>query len=305
MILDRALDAGLEATVVGGFSRIGYEVRSRTGGWQDYDLAGLRILITGGTSGIGLAAATRAAAQGAHVAITGRDPQRLARAADRIGGALTLACDASDLQASAAMLDDAISGLGGLDVLVHNAGALDEDHHLSPQGHERTYAVHVLTPFLLTAKALPHVQRVITMSSGGMYSQTLDPERLEMGPDRYDGVTAYARAKRAQVALNELWAERFPRPVFSAMHPGWADTPGVQHSLPRFRRLTQPILRTPEQGADTLLWLAGTHVPSGRFWLDRRERATVWFPWLRYDRDAVERTWAMVAEQSGAGPLVG
>lgn len=44
--------------------------------------------------------------------------------------------------------------------------------------------------------------------------------------------------------------------AFHAMHPGWADTPGLAAALPRFRRVMRPLLRTPEQGADTITWLA-------------------------------------------------
>ena len=62
------------------------------------------------------------------------------------------------------------------------------------------------------------------------------------------------------------------------MHPGWADTPGVASSLPGFRRLTGPILRTNEQGADTIVWLAARPTrrcrSTGGFWHDRRERPT-------------------------------
>ena len=69
---------------------------------------------------------------------------------------------------------------------------------------------------------------------------------------------AYANAKRAQVVLNELWSKHRAASgvVFHAMHPGWADTPGVRESLPRFRALMGPLLRTPSQGADTMVWLA-------------------------------------------------
>jgi hypothetical protein len=64
---------------------------------------------------------------------------------------------------------------------------------------------------------------------------------------------------------------------FAAMHPGWADTPGLQRSLPRFHRLTRPLLRDDRQGADTIVWLAtapAAEVPGGRFWHDRRPRPT-------------------------------
>lgn len=299
------VDAALEATVVGSFSRVGYAVRSRLQSWSTaYDLAGQRILITGGTSGIGLAAARSAVQQGAAVVITGRDQTRTARAADAIG-ATAIAADAADLGALPSLVEQSVDALGGLDVLVNNAGSLDEQFARSPQGFENTYAVQVLAPFMLTALVLPLVQKVITVSSGGMYTERLDARTMQMGPQDYSGVTAYARAKRVQVALNAQWARRFPSgPTFAAMHPGWADTPGVQRSLPGFRRITSPILRTPEQGADTILWLAGHDVASGRFWLDRTQRTEVRLPWLSYDQAEVERVWDIVAEQSGAAALL-
>ena len=83
--------------------------------------------------------------------------------------------------------------------------------------------------------------------------------------------------KRAQVVLSEQWAEalRGEGIAVHAMHPGWADTPGVRRWLPTFRLATRPLLRTPEQGADTIVWLAAAEEPgrsSGRFWHDRRQR---------------------------------
>ena len=278
------LDAALEATVVGSFSSIGYGYRSRVGHWnQDFDLTGTRVLLTGGTSGIGLAAATRLAACGATVAITGRDPDRLDAAAEAISGTglrpVTIVSDAADLDQVCETFDTALDALGGIDVLINNAGALTAQFVRTPQGFEQTYAVHVLAPFLLTRLALPTVGKVITMSSGGMYTQGLAAD-MQMAAADYDGVRAYAMAKRAQVVLNEVWATRYPDgPVFAAMHPGWADTPGVQDALPGFQRLMRPILRTPEQGADTLVWLTAAEVPTGGFWLDRQERTTVRLPW--------------------------
>jgi NAD(P)-dependent dehydrogenase (short-subunit alcohol dehydrogenase family) len=90
-------------------------------------------------------------------------------------------------------------------------------------------------------------------------------------------VKAYARAKRAQVVLTREWARRVApsRAVFHVMHPGWVDTPGLHQSLSMFGRIMGPILRTPEQGADTIVWLAAAADPlrsSGRLWLDRAPR---------------------------------
>lgn len=304
---ERVIDALLEATVVGGFSRIGYAVRSRLGDWDtELDLTGRRVLLTGGTSGIGLAAAQALTTAGATVAITGRDDARLAAARDTIAGfgpaPITLRADSADLTAVSDMFQRCLDELGGLDVLINNAGALTHKYTTCPQGFEQTYAVHVLAPFLLTRLAIPVIGEqgtVVTVSSGGMYTEKLEPAAVQMEATDYDGVAAYAKAKRAQVALNEAWAARYPQgPTFAAMHPGWADTPGVQDSLPGFRRLTAPVLRTPEQGADTMVWLAASKVPSGRFWLDRRARSTVWLPWTRYSEADVEAVFEQVQTQT-------
>ena len=73
-----------------------------------------------------------------------------------------------------------------------------------------------------------------------MYTARLDVGDLESGRGDFDGPSAYAHSKRAEVVLTELWAERLRGwgIVVHAMHPGWADTPGVQRSLPRFHRVT-------------------------------------------------------------------
>ena len=170
---------------------------------------------------------------------------------------------------------------------------------------ELTYQTHVVAPFLLTQLLLPLMgegSSVITVSSGGMYLQGLRPDQLRHGPAPYDGVRAYAMAKRAQVVLNGEWARRLDSPMFHAMHPGWADTPGVAHSLPGFHRIVGPWLRSPEQGADTIVWLASNPEglgPSGRFWLDRRQRGTIRLPWTATSTETSQELWDMVARDAG------
>ena len=109
-----------------------------------------------------------------------------------------------------------------------------------------------------------------------MYTQPLVLEDLQ-SENGYRGAAAYARAKRAQIDLTLEWARRLGRSGVTAhaMHPGWADTPGVQSALPGFRRIMGPLLRSPEEGADTIVWLAAAPEggeSSGLFWHDRRIR---------------------------------
>jgi NAD(P)-dependent dehydrogenase (short-subunit alcohol dehydrogenase family) len=317
------VDAALEVPVAPSFTRVGYELRSRLGHWapaEGGDLTGRVVLVTGSTSGLGLAAAERLAARGAEVVVSGRDPARTRRIRDdlcrRTGndslGALPLnLADAGSVRAGA---EEMASRHPRLDVLVHNAGALNAERRVAPDGTEETVAAQVFGPFLLTALLLAQLRRaapgrVLTMSSGGMYAAPLAVTDLEMTDDGYSGTEQYARAKRAQVTLNEMWAERVdPNDVvFQALHPGWADTPGVAESLPTFRRVLGPLLRTPEQGADTLVWLATAEEPlrsSGGFWHDRRPRAIHRLPWTRRSDTADSRRalWELCVHRTGIEP---
>jgi NAD(P)-dependent dehydrogenase (short-subunit alcohol dehydrogenase family) len=173
-----------------------------------------------------------------------------------------------------------------------------------------TVASQVVGPFLLTALLLGHLAaaeapRVVTMSSGGMYASNLEVDRLQMDDD-YNGTEQYARAKRAQVTLTEMWAAHpgSAPVVFHAVHPGWADTPGVAASLPRFRQVVGPLLRTPAQGADTMVWLTADDTAmssSGCFWHDRRPRSIHRLPTTKWS-DTPERRaqlWAWCASTAG------
>lgn len=312
----RIVDAALEATVVGSFSRVGCRVRSALFAWEDpAPAAGRTVVVTGATSGLGFAAARRLVALGAHVVMVGRDDERLeaarskALAADDAGGtASCLRCDLGELTQVRALAARLLDEHGHLDVLVHNAGALLAERHETSEGREVTLASHVLGPFLLTSLVRPALTggRVLTMSSGGMYTERLDVDRLEMDEASYRGSTAYARAKRAQVVLATRWAARAPEVWFAALHPGWADTPGVADSLPRFSRALGPLLRSPDEGADTLVWLATAPQPpgpSGSFWHDRRTRRSSWFGWTSTSEAEAEHLWRFCSEQVGV-PLI-
>ncbi len=138
---------------------------------------------------------------------------------------------------------------------------------------------HVLTYGLRKALA---GGRVVLVTSGGAYGQRLDADDPEYAAGDYSGVTAYARTKRMQLVLTELWARDLePDGIrVHSMHPGWADTPGVTDSLPRFAAVTGPLLRDADSGADTAVWLTATAdaIGTGGFWHDRRRRPTHYAP---------------------------
>jgi len=291
-LLADTIDGALELAVLPSYTSVGYTIRKRLYRWTDpadRDLSGRVILLTGATSGIGLAAARLFASTGATLLLLGRDETRTGGVCEELREGTgnpaisTLIADLRDFEAVEAAASEALARHDRLDVLIHNAGALTDDRRTAPDGTESTIATHVIAPFLLTARLLPRLvqsaARVITMSSGGMYTSPLHVKALEMDAVSYSGPRQYARAKRAQVTLNEMWAERLAGSGvrFHATHPGWVDTPGLSRSLPGFRRALRPLLRSPEQGADTLVWLAaddGRPLRSnGRFWLDRKPRS--------------------------------
>ncbi|MDQ6748284.1 MAG: SDR family NAD(P)-dependent oxidoreductase, partial [Candidatus Dormibacteraeota bacterium] len=282
------LDATLDRTVVAGYTNLGYQLRRRF--WPADDLkpmAGKSVLITGATSGLGLAAASGFARLGADLWLLARDRERgedaRAAVAEQTGGEVGLElCDLADLEAVRSFAQRFAAAGRRLDVLVNNAGVMTARRTLSVDGIELTLAVNVLAPFLLTKLLLEPLRRaapsrIVNVSSGGMYTQRLRVDDLQSEHGDFDGPGVYARSKRAEVILTELWAQRLRGTgvTVHAMHPGWADTPGVRSSLPRFYRLTRPLLRTPGQGADTIVWLGAASEPgssSGGFWHDRARR---------------------------------
>jgi dehydrogenase/reductase SDR family protein 12 len=314
-MIDSLLDTILDRTVVGGYTSVGYRIRGRT--WHASDLQRLEgkvVVVSGATSGIGLAAAEGFARLGASVRLLVRSEERGAQAR----AALTertqnsevriSVCDLSSLEsvrACAARLAEEER----LDVLVNNAGVMTPQRELSADGIELTLATNVVGPFLLTNLLIPLLEesapaRIINVSSGGMYTQKLRVDDPQNERGQFDGPNAYARTKRAQVILTELWAERLADTgvVVHSMHPGWVDTPGVRSSLPRFYEVTRPLLRTPAQGADTIVWLGAAGEPgrgSGRFWHDRRPRPTHLLPHTRETPPERERLWAACERLSG------
>jgi len=313
-------DTALEIPIVTSFTKIGYHARRKLDDWApltDYDFTGRVVLLTGATSGLGRCAAQLFAEQGATLIVVGRSTERNRGVVDELIESTgnehisQVACDTGEVDQVRALAEQVLADHDRLDVLIHNAGALAAERNDTSNGTEQTVASQVVGPFLLTSLLLDRLaetdgSRVITMSSGGMYTAGLTVEQIEMPADEYSGTEQYARAKRAQVTLNEMWAERCgDRGIsFQAMHPGWADTPGVEAALPGFRKVMGPLLRDADQGADTLVWLAADDEPlgnNGGFWLDRRLRSIHKLPTTKKTDtpERRERLWNWVTSEAG------
>jgi NAD(P)-dependent dehydrogenase (short-subunit alcohol dehydrogenase family) len=313
-----AIDTLLELTVVGSFSRLGPVVRGRLAGWTDPPrdaLAGRTAVVTGPTSGLGRATAEALARLGARVVLVGRDRGRLDATANEIAEATGRAdlrivvADLADLAEVGAIADEIATSEPRVDLLVDNAGGIFSERRVGADGIEATFGLMVVAPFVLTAGLLERLRqthgRTIAVTSGGQYTQGLDLDDLALTRLPWSGPRAYARAKRAQVALIREWDRRAGDAVsFVAMHPGWADTPGLEASLPGFRRLMRPILRTPAEGIDTTVWLAahpearGAAV-DGRLVLDRRARPFDRLPVTRLRLAERRELWDRVVAMAG------
>jgi dehydrogenase/reductase SDR family protein 12 len=305
--IGQALSRLVDPFILSSFDRTGFRIHSLTFQAEDLevDLSGRRCLVTGANSGIGYETALALADLGAEVVLLCRNRARGEHAAQEIREAtgnsrvFTESVDMSDLGSIRAAAKRLSSG--SVDVLVHNAGVLPEERLETGEGLESAFATHVAGPHLLTRLLRGDLEkssdgRVIWVSSGGMYTRRLNLRDPNWNERDYDGVIAYAETKRAQVVLAELWAEelRGSSVVVNSMHPGWADTSSVKSSLPRFHRVTKHILRSPAEGADSVVWMAASpraRLSTGCFFFDRKERRTHLLSFTRETKEDRRALW--------------
>lgn len=287
------IDAEVAADDTISFSRIGYERRRPT--WDDADMedvSGRTVVVSGGTAGVGLGASTSLAALGAHVVMLGRSADRGDAAVKEVVAATGnqrvewVRLDLSSLESVRATAAELLERLPRIHVLINNAGGMWDEWETSVDGIEMSWATNVVGPYLLTELLLDRLAesapaRIVEMTSGGAYSQRLTLGELRGEADAFDPKATYSRTKRAQIVLTELRAaELADRGIVAHVtHPGWTDSPGLRESgaMQGFIRRFESDFRTPEQGADTAVWLSSAREPgttSGLFWHDRRPRET-------------------------------
>ncbi|HET7269803.1 MAG TPA: SDR family oxidoreductase [Rubrobacter sp.] len=269
-------------------------------------MGGKTALITGGTSGIGKATAEALAAMGANVVITGRNAERGEAAVEEVKGHSTDA--AVDLILADLCVQGEVRRLAQtflarhdrLDVLINNAGVVLSKRTETPDGIETTLATNHLAPFLLTNLLLYRLKesapsRVITVSSEAQRWGSMDFGDLQ-SRRRYRGFPVYGMTKLANIMFTYELAERLKGKDVTAncMHPGSVGTNFGQNNggmMALFFRTFKPFMRSPEQGSDTLIWLASSPEVdgvSGKYFSDRKE---IEAKDIAYDPDARRRLW--------------
>jgi retinol dehydrogenase-12 len=224
------------------------------------------VLLTGATRGIGRAAAIALAAEGAEVALVGREPERVedvAREARASGGGAPVHEHVADLTLMAdvrALAAEAKERYQQIDVLANNAGALFAARTETSEGIERTFALNHLAPFLLTNLLLDSLAggRVVTTSSDAHKSGLLDLEDLQS--DRsYAAMKVYGTSKLCNILFTRELAKRAPQLHANCFHPGVVRTGFGKNENGIWRILTTlggPFFRSPQRGAKSLVWLA-------------------------------------------------
>src|SRR5829696_2082300 len=277
-------------------------------------MGGKTALITGGTSGIGKATAVALAAMGADVVVVGRNRERGEAAIKEIKSQSH--SESVQLMLADLSVQDEVRGLAEaflesydrLDVLVNNAGLVQSKRTETSDGIETTLAINHLAPFLLTNLLLDRLKqsapsRVITVSSEAQRWGDMDFDDLQ-STQKYRGFPVYGMTKLANIMFTYELAERLKGTFVTAncLHPGAVGTNfGKNNGGPMtlFFRAAKPFMRSPEQGADTLIWLASSpdvEGVSGKYFSDRKE---IEAKSVAYDRAARRRLWEISEELTG------
>jgi len=277
-------------------------------------MGGTTVLITGGTSGIGKATAVAMAAMGANVVVVGRNQERGGAAVEEIKAqshneSVELMLADLSVQAEVRRLaEEFLERYDRLDVLVNNAGLVQSKRTETPDGIEMTLAINHLAPFLLTNLLLGCLEqsapsRVITVSSEAQRWGTMDFEDMQ-SRRKYRGFPVYGMTKLANIMFTYELAERLDGTgvMANCLHPGSVGTNFGQNNrgaMALFFRTFKPFMRSPEQGADTLIWLASSPEVdgvSGKYFSDRKE---IEAKKVAYDPAARRRLWEISEDLTG------
>jgi NAD(P)-dependent dehydrogenase (short-subunit alcohol dehydrogenase family) len=241
----------------------------------------LTVVVTGASSGVGLAAAEEFARRGARVVVVGRDPDRLATAVSRVREAGGSAPD--QFRADFARLDD-VRALAAhlldrhekIDVLANNAGGMVPKFVSTVDGYESTIQGNHLGPFLLTNLLRERLRggRVVNTASDAHKMGVVDPDNLTGEGRKYGAWQAYGASKAANILFAAEAGRRWPDILSTSYHPGVVRSRFGSDSfaVSLFYKVA-PFLVTPAGGADTMVWLTTTdaaNVTQGGYYIKRK-----------------------------------
>jgi retinol dehydrogenase-14 len=274
----------------------------------DDGMAGKTVLVTGGTSGIGKAAARQLAAKGARVLLVGRDPAKTEATVGEIKAASGndavegLLADLSSQSSIRALAGQVIARLDRLDVLVNCAGGYWPDRRTTVDGLELTFAVNHLAYFQLTNLLLDLLKasapaRIVSVSSGAQAMGRIDFDDLQ-AQRGYRAQRAYQQSKLANVLFTYELARRLAGSGVTAtvLHPGVTRTNFGRANKTRMRKaigLVEPFMRSPDEGADTVVYLAGSpevEGVTGAYFANRKQKKS---SRRSYDRAAAASLWTV------------
>ncbi len=281
-------------------------------GWKG--IKGKRVVITGATNGIGLAAAEELAMRGAKLTIVARDERKASRVANRLGADVVIA-DLASKNAVRRAADEILTRCKTIDVLVNNAGVYNTSRKLTEDWIEATWAVNHLAPFMLTNLLLDRLEdsapaRIVTTASDAHAGAVIPFNDLD-GTQAYvqrsiagPGFVRYSQTKLANVMFTAELAHRLEGTGVTAncFHPGLVAT-GITRELKGPARMTIKIVnafaRKPSKGAETLVWLVDSpdlDGVSGGYFADKRriEPAPA-----AQDSAAARRLWEISEIQAG------
>jgi len=280
------------------------------------EMDGKTVLITGATNGIGKVAALELAKKGAAVVIVGRNPAKTSETVAEIKAASgntnvdMIVADLSSMAEVRKVADAFKTKHSRLDVLINNAGAVFSTWQETVDGYEMTFAFNHLAYFLLTNLLLDTLKasapaRIVNVSSAAHASGNLDFDDLDSKKNfGMGGFRAYGLSKLANIMFTYELARRLEGTGVTAnvLHPGLVGTGFNKNNggLMKFAMsLLTPFSLTPEQGADTIIYLASSPQVigvSGKYWEKRKAIQSIS---ASYDEVAQEKLWQVSEQMPG------
>lgn len=245
---------------------------------------GNKIIVTGGTSGIGEALALRLSSAQCKIIVTGRNEEKFKNSSlSKLSNVKFIKLDLANFE-DVRNFSNSVEDVG---FLICNAGGMPNSPNIIKNKYDTIFASQVVGHYILI-DSLSKMNKlknscVHINSSGGMYLVKMDLSDLKWKNKTYDKVASYANAKRSQVIMCEELVKLYPETHFTCSHPGWVATDAVKESIPGFYNFTKKRLRTSEQGADTIYWCMANYsnLNNGGFYFDRKLRNPYIFPWTR------------------------